>query len=277
MDYFEPKTIVIAVTTMVFLAIVLDFLRRRKRNRYENLQMSSRDLERVPRTDEEQDPFSQSQFPSGGSRVVGMRDGDHFQEIGIESGQILEPRLSRQPEQGSLSLDVETHDEGGEPEQYSDCEQQSPDADSAEHSEMQELLVIHLTADTGQACSGQLLLDTAIDLGLRYGAMKIFHHHTDKDGSGPILFSMANLLNPGTFDLSTIGDLESVGVTLFMTPSELAKPAEVFDLMMQTAEQLADKLQFNIMDESRSSMTKQTIDHYRQRAQQAAFLQEHSG
>jgi len=277
MDYFEPKTIVIAVTTMVFLAIVLDFLRRRKRNRYENLQMSSRDLESVPRDDEEQDPFSQSQFPSGGSRVVGIRNEDHFQDTKIESRPVSEPRLSRQPEQGSLSLDVDSNDGGSEPEQYSDRQQQPSAADSAEYSETQELLVVHLMADKGQTCSGQLLLDTAIDLGLRYGEMKIFHRHTDRDGSGPVLFSMANLLNPGTFDLSTIGDLEAVGVTLFMTPSELAKPVEVFDLMIETAEQMAAELQLNIMDESRSSMTKQTIDHYRQRAQQAAFLQEHSG
>ena len=71
MDYFEPKTIVIAVSTMVFLAIVLDFLRRKKRNRYENLQMSSREINRSSRYEYEEDPFSDSQFPSGGSRVVG--------------------------------------------------------------------------------------------------------------------------------------------------------------------------------------------------------------
>ena len=92
-----------------------------------------------------------------------------------------------------------------------------------------------------------------------------------------ILFSMANVLNPGTFDLSTIGELELAGVTLFMTPSELEKPALIFDLMMETAERLATELGLNILDESRSSMTKQTIDHYRQRAQQAALLQERSG
>jgi len=276
MDYFEPKTIVIAVTTMVFLAVVLDFLRRKKRNRYENLQMSSRELDRGSRLEQEQDPFLQSQFPSGGSRVVGMREDDASQQIENER----QNSLFRQPEQGSLSLDVDTDSLESEPEskpeQTSDRERQPADTD-AENSSTQELLVVHLMANKEEFCSGQLLLDKVVELGLRYGAMKIFHRHTDEDGSGPILFSMANLHNPGTFDLSTIAGLESMGVTLFMTPSELAKPAAIFDLMMDTAEQLADELQFNIMDESRSSMTKQTIDHYRQRAQQAALLQERSG
>ena len=107
--------------------------------------------------------------------------------------------------------------------------------------------------------------------------MKIFHRHTSEDGSGPVLFSMANLLNPGTFDLTTIAQQELVGVTLFLAPSDLDNPSETFDLMMDVAEQLAEKLQLNIMDESRSSMTKQTIDHYRHRAQRAVLLQERSG
>ena len=75
MDYFEPKIIVIAVCTMVFLAIVLDIVRRRKRNRYENLQMP-RDLDRSASPDFDKDPFSESQCPSGGARIV-SRDGDH--------------------------------------------------------------------------------------------------------------------------------------------------------------------------------------------------------
>jgi len=271
MDYFEPKTIVIAVSTMVFLAIVLDFLRRKKRNRYENLQMSSRQIQRSARDEYETDPFSESQFPSGGSRVVGSRDDDFSKPVENEK----QNSLFHQPEQGKLNLDDIPSEKEVSSISIKVAPQQQPE--KVEDVETQELLVIHLMAAKEQVCSGQLLLDTAVSLGLRYGAMKIFHRHTGEDGSGPILFSMANLLNPGTFDLTAIGQQEMIGVTLFMTPSDLDKPSEIFDLMLDVAEQMADKLQLNIMDESRSSMTKQTIDHYRQRAQQAVLLQERSG
>jgi len=278
MDYFEPRTIVIAVSTMVFLAIVLDLLRRKKRNRYENLQMHTRDLDRSSRIEEEEDdPFLQSQFPSGKSRVVGMREEDIFVESNRKK--TSSSGLFQQPEQGSLDLDVQAQQQEGDsqPVQEINTQQQKTVDNQADQPVHEEVLVIHLMANKGEFCQGQQLLDSSIALGLRYGAMKIFHRHTDEDGSGPILFSMANMLKPGTFDLSTIGELELVGVTLFMTPSELEKPALIFDLMMDTAEKLAAELKLNIMDESRSSMTKQTTDHYRQRAQQSVLLQEHSG
>ena len=272
MDYFEPKTIVIAVCTMVFLAIVLDVVRRRKRNRYDNIQMSSRDIDRSVGFEEDRDPFSESQFPSGRSRVV-SRDGEHDFSERIENEK--QNSLFDQPEQGTLALDNEPVVEKAAP-----APKEGPKKESSEkpkESPQQEILVIHLMTTSGHTCSGQLLLDAALKQGLRYGEMKIFHRHTDENGSGPVLFSMANLLNPGTFDLTTIGPQELVGVTLFMAPSDLEKPAEVFDLMIETAEYIAEKLQLNMMDESRSSMTKQTIEHYRQRAQQAILFQERSG
>ena len=272
MDYFEPKTIVVAVCTMVFLAIVLDVVRRRKRNRYDNIQMSSREIDRSVGYENAKDPFSESQFPSGRSRVV-PRDGDHDFSERVENEK--QNSLFDQPEQGTLALDNEPVVERAAPAPKARPKKPSPER--PKESPQKEVLVIHLMSAADQTCSGQLFLDSVLKQGLRYGEMKIFHRHTDENGSGPVLFSMANLLNPGTFDLTTIGRQELVGVTLFMVPSDLEKPAEVFDLMIETAEYLSEKLQLNMMDESRSSMTKQTIEHYRQRAQQAILFQERSG
>ena len=270
MDYFEPKTIVIAVSTMVFLAIVLDFLRRKKRNRYEGLQMP-RNFNHSSRFEHEEDPFAESQFPSGGSWVAGTREDDYTAPVENEKQNLL----FEQPEQGKFNWEEEQHETDPAPVKIDVVPKESEE--KIQQEDPPEILVIHLMAAKGEFCSGQLLLDSAVSLGLRYGNMKIFHRHTSEDGSGPVLFSMANLLNPGTFDLTAISQQQMVGVTLFMAPSDLDKPIEVFDLMLDVAEQMAAKLQLNIMDETRSSMTKQTIDHYRHRAQQAVLLQERSG
>jgi len=283
-----PKTIVITVAAMVFLAIVLDLLRRRKRNRYEKLQMSSRDLQRSTEPAAEDDPFGQSQFPSGRSRVVGVRNAESAPATAhAESTQTFSPSHTRpQPQQGSLWADAvdgaggnSAGDSAGNNEEAATDPQESAKTASSsaaqsatnESEAPQEVLVINLVANKGESCSGKLLLDQAVSLDMRYGAMKIFHRHRDQEGSGPVLFSMANLHNPGTFDLNTLGDNQCVGVTLFMTPEDLEQPLQALDLMLQTAQQLAAELEFNMLDESRSSMTKQTIDHYRQRAQKSTL------
>ena len=273
MDYFEPKTIVIAVFTMVFLTIVLDFLRRKKHNRYKRIQMS-RDFNSNSRFESEENPFADSQFPSGGSWVAGTRDDDFSTPVENEKQNLL----FEQPKQGKFNWDDEPSENEPAPILLDVAPKKTEEnVEKIEKQEPSQILVIHLMAAKDQACDGRLLLDTIVSLGLRYGNMKIFHRHTSEDGSGPVLFSMANLLNPGTFDLTTIAQEEIVGVTLFMAPSDLDKPSEVFDLMLHVAQQMADKLQLKIMDETRSSMTKQTIDHYRHRAQQAVLLQERSG
>jgi FtsZ-interacting cell division protein ZipA len=64
MEFFGPREVLIVVIALVIVAMVLDGVRRVKRNRYENLQMSSRKLQRngVEST-HEPDEIDNAQFP----------------------------------------------------------------------------------------------------------------------------------------------------------------------------------------------------------------------
>ena len=50
---------------------------------------------------------------------------------------------------------------------------------------------------------------------------------------------MANLVNPGTFDLNTIDQMTTPGVTLFMALDDLADPVAAFDVMTASVDTLA--------------------------------------
>ena len=50
----------------------------------------------------------------------------------------------------------------------------------------------------------------------------------------------------------------------------VADPVTAFDIMVDTVDRLVAQWHLHVLDEARSSMTKQTIDHYRQRARAAA-------
>ena len=271
MDYFGPREVLIVVGVLVILAIILDGARRIKRNRYENLQMSSRKLRKASAQDvtrEELDALEASQFPSGRARIIGVRDEGDLQQVEDTVRRSNGFGFDREPEQEVFDLDNSIYER-----QRAELTQQAQPQKSAEkpNTQPEEVLVIHLMANKGEKVAGQQLLDAVLSAGLRYGAMKIFHRHLSDDGSGPVLFSMANLVNPGTFDLNTMGDLEVPGVTLFMALDDIEDPVDALNIMIEAVDSIVGDLQLNVMDESRSSMTRNTIDHYRQRARDVSF------
>lgn len=127
------------------------------------------------------------------------------------------------------------------------------------------VVVMHLMAGEDKVFAGQPLLDALLAEGLRYGSMKIFHRHVGDDGSGPVLYSVANSVNPGTFDLNDMEQFTTPGVSFFFAMEDVDDPAAAFELLLGAARQMAADLGGTLKDESRSVLTRQTEEHYRQR------------
>lgn len=131
--------------------------------------------------------------------------------------------------------------------------------------EPEEVLIINVMAMKGEMFKGTALLDIILKCGMRYGDMNIFHRYSDNKGEGALLFSMANMVKPGTFDLDAMDTFETPGISLFMTLPIKADSMTSFDLMVDTARAIAETLGGELKDEQRSVMTRQTIEHCRQR------------
>ena len=128
-----------------------------------------------------------------------------------------------------------------------------------------EILILHLMAPRGRTFEGEKLLEQMLDHGLRYGEMRIFHRHETLDGAGPVHFSVANSVKPGVFDLNTMDQFSTPGVTFIMRLDGLDRPLESFDTLINTAVSMSRKLEGELKDDTRSAFTKQTVEHYRQR------------
>lgn len=125
-----------------------------------------------------------------------------------------------------------------------------------------EVLILYVLVPENQEIDGNMLLPSLLTLGFKYGEMNIFHRHQDAAGSGGVLFSLANMFNPGTFDIEDMDKLQTRGLSLFMTLPGPGEALQNFNLMHNAAKKLADEFGGQVLDASRSVLTVQTTRHY---------------
>jgi len=145
-----------------------------------------------------------------------------------------------------------------------EIDQESEESTQNENQEPDQVYVIHVMAPRDQMLKGAELLDTILQCGMRYGSMDIFHRYADSKGAGAHLFSMANMVKPGTFDLDAMDVFETPGVSFFMMLPISVDSIQTFDLMVDTARTVAGTLGGELKDDQRSVMTKQTLEHCRE-------------
>lgn len=127
----------------------------------------------------------------------------------------------------------------------------------------QDVYVINLMARPGHDLQGATLLSSLLALGFKFGEMDIFHRHEDLGGKGEVLFSMINMVKPGTFNPYRMEQFSTPGVSLFMQLPLRSNAAFAFEHMLQAADQLASDLDAMLTDASRSPLSDDTIARYR--------------
>ncbi|MCR6553147.1 cell division protein ZipA, partial [Aeromonas sp. CPF2-S1] len=127
----------------------------------------------------------------------------------------------------------------------------------------QDVYVINLMGRPGQDLQGATLLSSLMALGFKFGEMDIFHRHEDPNGKGEVLFSMINMVKPGTFNPYRMEQFTTPGVSLFMQLPLRSNAAFAFEDMLQAADQLASDLDAMLTDMDRSPLSDETIARYR--------------
>lgn len=130
---------------------------------------------------------------------------------------------------------------------------------------VQEVLIVNVLCKDPKGFQGPELLQLLLACDLRFGKKNIFHRYEKANAKGPVQFSVANLVEPGTFDLDAIDNFSTPGVTFFLSLPGPEQPVTAFNYMVETAQVLVRHLHAELRDDAQSVMTAQTIEHCRQR------------
>lgn len=281
----------VIIGVLLITAVLLDAWRRVRSDKYSRVKVKLAPQEEVAGAEEDEDLSWLKELPNGGARVV--RRGDllkaagHFADeqaeseasattetesatgdssaahhaVAEEQGDELLAGLSAD-EQGVENLDWLDGMGADRTVDQQDSEQASPG--KLPRDVEPEVFMLNVMARDARGFKGEDILHILLACDLRFGDMNFFHRHEFEAGKGAIQFSVANMMQPGVFDIDNMSDFNTPGLVFFLTlpgPEDMMK---AFDYMLETAQAVARNLGGDVLDESRSVLTKQTLDHCRQ-------------
>ena len=197
----------------------------------------------------ENDPFDEDDLPTvklDGDDTV-LEDDIIFSDGDVEL--VSKPRKVVQAVAEQVA--PETVEEQSEPEEQAEPEM--------------EVIVLHVHCSGEDSFVGTKLFDSMQQNGLIYGEMDIFHRHADLSGNGKVLFSVANMMQPGTLQHDDPDIFTTKGISFFMTLPCFGDADQNFKLMLRTAQQIADDLGANVLDDQRNFLTPDKLTSYREK------------
>lgn len=128
---------------------------------------------------------------------------------------------------------------------------------------VERIVTLFVVSREGSVFNGADLIVAAEKTGLEFGDMGIYHRLVDgKRELGPI-FSVANMVKPGNFDLSRVDVMRTPGLSFFMTLPAPIPALDAWDAMLPTAQRLAELLDGQVLDEERNALGRQRVAHIR--------------
>jgi len=256
---------VIAGVLLIF-AVLLDAYRRVRKERKSGVRVKL--VEPEEGNSRDADLSLHKELPNGGARVVRrddlLRAARHSpttksEKVG-ELSKVASPELA--VEEVELVSGMSASDE---PQNIDWLEGLDKEATRLPRQIDPEVFMLNVVARSPSGFKGEDILHILLACDLRFGDMSFFHRHEQEAGRGPIQFSVANMMQPGVFDIDNMSDFNTPGLVFFLTLPGPEDMMQAFDYMMETAHAVARNLDGDVLDESRSVITKQTLEHSRQK------------
>jgi len=162
----------------------------------------------------------------------------------------------------ALLREEATEQRGSEASPHAPAEAQSAPTVPPQATDEEMFVVLHVAAPSReQRLPGPEVLAALEACGLEHGPLGIFHRTRALGGSPRILFSVANMVKPGTLDPGSLAAGEEIpGLSLFMRLPAFIPGEELYRNLLECTHQLAQQLGGRVLDENRSALTQSAME-----------------
>lgn len=129
--------------------------------------------------------------------------------------------------------------------------------------EFDKIITLYLAARAGEKLQGADIVVAAEKAGLVFGHMGVFHRLVESHPEQGPVFSVANIMKPGSFDMAAIQSMETPAIAFFLTLPAPIAALDAWETMLPTAQRLAELLDGVVLDESRAALGRQRIGQIR--------------
>jgi cell division protein ZipA len=121
------------------------------------------------------------------------------------------------------------------------------------------LIVMHLVPKSGKQFHGAAVLKALQAHKLRFGEMNIFHRLTPVDDKDMAIFSVANMVKPGTLIPEQLDNARLPGISFFLKLPAPIDSLKAYDDMLHCAQHMASTLEGDIKDEEFMTLSREKI------------------
>ena len=136
--------------------------------------------------------------------------------------------------------------------------------DTNDSTQEQELIILNLVSMDKSNFDMNQVLTLLKNLDTKY-VSGFFSH---RDLSGNEVFRIASGINPGLLETDTKTHVLLMALDL----SQANDPVKAFEMMLETASNISEKLHASICDAARAPLSKQMIQHLKSKAQEVSYL-----
>ncbi len=188
------------------------------------------------------------------ANVFGDVDDELIDNIGDEIGDLVREDIAETPR---IVIPEDRPSFSHQPSLLDIAKPESP----SKSKRVEKLVVLHVMARRPQKFSGKAIFSLCKELDLELDEMNIFNKNVDRFSGKRAIYSLVNMVKPGVFDADGMHEFETPGLTFILSLPGPEEGLRAFNLMLEDARKFSERLNGELLDESRNRLNPQMTSH----------------